>query len=458
MVRTFIPNAVFTKKVLKLIIPIALGQMLVAMVSFIDQFMVSHVDVANPLASVLFATEIMYVAMGFNLGIAIIGDVFAAQFYGAKMIQKLKDVTKWKILLNITSASILVTFINIFAVPLIHIFMSNEGAGDPEFLQRTVQFLKFISISHMMYAITISLIGSLSTIGKPYFQFLTSLMSLIINITFNFVFIYNLNFGVVGAAYSTIIARSVEMSLISLFVYRNREKIGFNFKIWELDWHIFRSMLRRSLIVTSQVAFALGLVTKTATWTNFYPDLKEAFGIGYAISGLLWATLPGFSAAAKIVIGKQMARNRFERAYDEACKMLFLSIMVALALGIVVFSIAFWVPQVSGLKGNDQHAARMMIMAESTLMSFIVVAIFIFSLLEAGGFSKASTFLNSYYILVIVFPFAFSISKFWHPSFEVAYWITQIVHFVGVGMIALPFFFRKRWLRNITASHLEVII
>ncbi len=458
MAKTFIPNAFFTKKVLKLIIPIALGQMLVAMVSFIDQFMVSRVQVQNPLASVLFATEIMYVAMGFNLGIAIIGDVFAAQFYGAKMIQKLKDVTKWKVLLNLISASILVTFINLFPSQLIHIFMNDESNEDPAFLQRTMDFLKFISIAHMMYAITISLIGSLSTIGKPYFQFLTSLMSLLINIVFNFVFIYQLNFGVVGAAYSTIIARSVEMILISFFVYRNRQKIGFNLKIWELDWHIFRSMSRRSLIVTSQVAFAVGLTTKTAVWTNFYPDLKEAFGIGYAISGLLWATLPGFSAAVKIVIGKQMARDRFERAYDEARKMLFLSVVVALTLSVIVFSIAFWLPQVAGLKGADQQTAKMMIMTESTLISFLVVAIYIFSLLEAGGFSKASTFLNSYYILVIVFPCAFMIAKFWHPSFTVAYWLTQIVHFVGVGAIALPFFFRKKWLRNITASHLEVII
>lgn len=231
MIKTFIPNAFFTKKVLKLVIPIALGQMLVALVSFIDQFMVSGVPVEDPLASVLFATEIMYVAMGFNLGIAVIGDIFAAQFFGAKMSQKLKDVTKLKVLLNIVTASLLVAFINIFATPLVHIFVSEDNHQNQEFIARTVEFLRFISIAHIFYAITISLIGSLSTIGKPKYQFFASLLSLCFNVTFNFIFIYQLNFGIVGAAYSTTIARSIEMCLIIFFVFKNRKLIGFNFKI-----------------------------------------------------------------------------------------------------------------------------------------------------------------------------------------------------------------------------------
>ncbi len=451
----YIPTAFFTKKVLKLIIPIAIGQMLIAMVSFVDQFMVGRVDVPDPLTSVLVASEIIYIAMGINLGIALIGDIFAAQFFGAKMVQKLKDVTKLKVFLNLITASLAVGLINIFAIPLINVFI---GGQDQQVINQTLSYLRLISIGHMMYTITISFIGSLNTIGKPQYHFFVSLSSLIFNITFNFLFIYVLNFGIDGAAYSTILARFLEMFLILFFVYKNRFKIWFGWKIWKIDWHIFNSMLRRWLIVTSQVMFAIGLATKTAIWTNYYPSLNNAFGIGYAVSGLLWSAFPGFSAAAKIIIGKQMAQNHFERAYNEARKMLFLSILVSLLLGFVIFQFAFWLPQVVGLKDQEVIAARTMIIAESLLLSFIVVGVYIFSLLEAGGFSRASTFLNSYYILIVVCPFALLVSRFWNPSFELAFLLTQIVHFVGVGLISLPFFFRRKWLRNITTSHLKIIV
>lgn len=453
---SFIPSRIFTFKVLKLIIPIALGQMLVAMVSFVDQLMVGRVNVDEPLTSVLVASEIMYVAMGVNLGIALIGDIFAAQFFGAKMFDKFKAVTKLKVIFNLISAALCVGIINIFATPLIKIFVNSEVDLD-KVLNTCLSYLRLISISHVMYAITISIAGSLNTIGKPRYQLYVSLMSLLLNIGFNYIFIYVLDYQVDGAAYSTIIARLVEMGLILFCLYLNRQLAWFGWQWWIWDWKVLKSMLRRSLIVTSQVAFAIGLAAKTAVWTNYYPELRNAFGMGYTISGLLWATFPAFSAVAKILIGKRMARDEFATAYSQAKQMMFLSIVISLVLGLITLNFAFWLPEVVGLKNQEITAARHMIIVESVLLVFIVIGIYCFSLLEAGGFSRVPTFLNSYYILIVVFPFAIVMSKFWHPSFNLAYWLTSIVHFVGVGLISLPFFFNRKWLRNITISHVAIL-
>ncbi|WP_127942994.1 MULTISPECIES: MATE family efflux transporter [unclassified Mycoplasma] len=447
---SWLPKRRFAHHVLRLIIPIALGQMLVTSVSFVDQFMVGWIeDVEQPLTTVLITTEIFHVAMSINLGIGLVGDIFGAQFFGAKMFRKFKAANKIKTLTNFWAALITVVFLNIFAERLLGLFIDH-----PYTLRVAARYLRLLTIGHVMYAVTMSFIGALNTIGKPRYQLYSSLVPLTVNIFFNVVFLYWMKLDLSGAALSTILARFLELMLVFIFVWKNRKFVWFGWNWWRFDFQLVKSMARRGLIITSQVALALGLVAKTAVWTNNYPDISEAVGIGYAINGLLWATFPGFSTASKVLIGRRMANNQFDQAYDESRKMLLIVFVFGLILGLTTLPLAFFLPRAVGLSSaNEISAAQTMIIVEAFLIVFIICGVYIFSLLEAGGFSFASTFLNSYYVIAVVFPFASLLAHFTNISFERLYLLTQLLHSLGVFSVSLPFFFRRRWLRNITISH-----
>ena len=73
-----------------------------------------------------------------------------------------------------------------------------------------VNYLKAVGISYFMLTLTLTFNNSLKVIGKTHFPMITTFISLISNVIFNYIFIFALNFGVVGAAYGTVCARFVE--------------------------------------------------------------------------------------------------------------------------------------------------------------------------------------------------------------------------------------------------------
>lgn len=84
-------NKVFYKKLLILVVPIALQNLMSAMVSASDAIMLSLLD-QDSLSAVSLATQVQFVLSLFWAALTIGGTILAAQYWGKKDIQSVERI------------------------------------------------------------------------------------------------------------------------------------------------------------------------------------------------------------------------------------------------------------------------------------------------------------------------------------------------------------------------------
>lgn len=458
--KKYFPDWIFTKTFLKIALPVIMGQMLITGVSFLDNFMVGNIKDANienynelALTSVMITNELLFVAMGITFGMSAIGDIFAAQFYGAKKIEKFKESLRLKTLLNIIIA--IITSALLFSIPKIFIgfFVAKNDPDRQLILNIASDYAKIMSFGHLLFAISYSFVGSLTIIGHPKFYFYSCLASLLLNGLFNYIFMYVLDFGVKGAAYSTISARLLELLLILFFVYRHRITMWFGWNLFDIDKKIFLGYLKRFELVLSQVAMTIGLTGQTAIWSNTYPTIKSGLGIGYAISGMLWTIIAGLSSATKVLIGHKMGAGKLNESWSDSKKLLFLGTGFSILIATIMASLSFVFPYFFNIEEDAEKAMSTMILLFSLLLPFWTISTYFFSLFETGGFTRASTILGSYYVLFIVLPFSYLMGPIAKLEFWQAFLLANSLHAVTNLIFSIPIYKRKKWLRNLVENY-----
>lgn len=453
--KNYIPNWIFTKTFLKIALPVILGQMLISAVSFLDNFMVGNLSNASTaLTSVMIVNELLFIAVGLAFGVSAIGDIFGAQFFGAKMIDKFKETLKLKVLLNVVIALIALTLLQTVPGFFISFFINKTDPQRDEIIKTASEYARIMVIGHILFSISSSFVGSLTIVGHPKYYFYSCLASLLFNGLFNYVFMYVLNLGVKGAAYSTLLARGLELILIFVFVFKHRDIMFFGWNIFAIHKKLFIGFAKKSQLIISQVAMTIGLTGQTMIWTNEFPEIKSGLGIGYAVSGMLWTIIAGLGSASRVIIGHQLGEGKLEESWVDSKKILFLGGSISVLIASIMASLSFVFPlfftKISSEAGN---AMSNMILFFSILLPFWTISSYFFSLFETGGFTRASTILGSYYVLFVVLPFSFVVAHFSNAPFWAVFFAANSLHAVTNILCSWPIYKRKKWLRNIANDH-----
>ncbi|MEG0564587.1 MATE family efflux transporter, partial [Anaerorhabdus sp.] len=150
-------------------------------------------------------------------GIVAAGSIFIAQYFGARNMDKMKE--SFRFLLNISIAIMLVFFLLVFIFPeAILGFFTN----DPAVIEMGVLYARLVSFSYIPIAITLSISGSMRSIGETKIPLFVSAIAVLINTFLNYCLIFgNFGFpqlGIRGAAYATLVARFIETGLLLYFI------------------------------------------------------------------------------------------------------------------------------------------------------------------------------------------------------------------------------------------------
>ena len=81
-------------------------------------------------------------------------------------------------------------------------------SNDANVIELGKGYLEIVSISYLITAFINVVNVSLKAIGKASQPMVTTFISLVLNVIFNYIFIFKMGMGVKGAAYGTLCARS----------------------------------------------------------------------------------------------------------------------------------------------------------------------------------------------------------------------------------------------------------
>ena len=316
---------------------IALPAMLQSVISFslgtADTVMVGQLG-AGALAGVAVSNQVNAFLFSIIAGLSSGSAVLIAQYWGKKDTVTIKKVISFVFLLCCSIALLAAVGAFFFPGALLGVM-----TGDAQIITSGVPYFRMVSLSYILYAAVTSLAIMLRNVEVVMAMFWTSLVSSVMNLFFNWVFIFgNLGMpamGAEGAALATVLSRICEFCVIFIYIFAVQKKFPLKIAdLFRMDLSIAGDYRKHGMPIAigdSQWAFVglvkagiIGWLGTTMVSANAIAD--TVMNIGFIASGSL-------SAGAVVVVGKAVGAGEYKKArqYSNTIQIIFASMAVVMA-------------------------------------------------------------------------------------------------------------------------------
>ena len=328
----------FWKKVLIIGLPVAIQNLINTLLNMVDTLMISSLG-ENSVSAVGLANKVFFVFMLLTFGIVSGSQILASQYYGKEDGKGINRCFSFSAMLSFAGS--LIFFIPAFLFPefIMSLFTDSESL-----VQIGAPYLQIVSVSYMFTAISMSITSILKAINKTRAPMFVTMICVVINAIINAILIFGLfgtpKLGVVGAAYGTVVARTVE--LVILFVYFLTTKKTFKLNIKDMisldKEFIVRNIKISTPVIINEFGWGLGTTIYSVIYGHMGDDVIACMTISQIMQDLVFVFLLGVSNAAAILIGNELGANKFEEAKVTASKLLKANVLLALGLIVILLS------------------------------------------------------------------------------------------------------------------------
>lgn len=210
---------IFYRKLWGLVLPITIQNLMTALVSASDAFMLGFVSQTS-LSAVSLATQVQFVHNLFMLALTIGATTLAAQYWGKGDTDSVEEILA--IVLKISMAVSFVFFAAAMFLPgnLMRIF-----TDDPQLIRAGIPYLRIVSSSYLFLGFSQIYLCIMKNSGRTAKSTVYGSVAVVVNIVFNAVFIFGLAgfpaMGIAGAALATTVSRAFEFLLTA---YENTKR------------------------------------------------------------------------------------------------------------------------------------------------------------------------------------------------------------------------------------------
>jgi putative MATE family efflux protein len=328
--------------VLFLVWPIVITSLLQTTLGIADTIMVGRLG-TQPLAAVGMGRFILMVVIIFILAVSTGAQALVARYTGAKDKEQSTCVVDQALILSIIVTALLATIGLLFS-PL---FLRLLGA-EPEIITLGIPYLRIIFAGLLFMGLNFVINAILQGAGDTRTPL--KIMALIntLNIILNYLLIFGIGFfpqmGIIGAAWGTVIARSVGGG-IGLWVlvsdrFAARTLLHKRFK---LQLTLISKIIRigfpagvQGLVRSGAAMILMRFVAMTVHSTY----AVAAFSIGFQIEAISFMPGLAFGAAAMTLVGQNLGARKPERAKQSSKSATALAALFMSVMGLLLFFFA----------------------------------------------------------------------------------------------------------------------
>ena len=335
-----------SKLLIAFAIPLLMGNLFQQLYNTVDSLVVGNFVRKEALAAVGSTTPIINTLVMFFGGVAVGASVIISRYFGAHDDEKLHTAIETTMALTFVS-SILCTVLGIYIAPALLRFMDTPEDVLPE--AATYLKIYFAGVSGLLiYNMTSGILRAVGDTKRPlYFLILSSIM----NIVLDLIFVIYFHMGIAGVAYATIISQFVSSILVLTILTRSTENYRF---VWK-DLCFNKKMLSQ----ICKVGFPVGLQLAVTSFSNVYvQSYINSFGsscmAGWSsyvkIDSFLMLPLQSMSQASTTFASQNIGAKNVKRVKDGTKTALLLSSAVIFVLAAILWIFA---PQMTALFNQD---------------------------------------------------------------------------------------------------------
>ncbi len=314
------------KVILRFAFPLLIGNVLQQAYNLTDSIIVGQFLGKEALAAVSASFFIYYFVVSLIIGIGSGTTVVISQLYGAKQYRKVQlAFSSFFIFMLVAGIALSIAGI-IFAEPLFRLTRTPE-----EVIPQAVAYFRIYIGGSFLFVTFNSIISILRGVGESVRPMIFILITTVLNILFDLLFILVLHWGIEGAARATVIAQGIGMCVALAYVNSTHPLFSIKKKDMLFDSRLFRESLRIGLPTSvQQCAIALGLVALLGIVNQFGTDTLTAYGAAGKIDSLITQAILTLSGALAAFCGQNIGARRWKRVQQGVRFTMFANITIGL--------------------------------------------------------------------------------------------------------------------------------
>jgi putative MATE family efflux protein len=445
----------FYKKVLLLVLPMALQNLINVGIQATDVIMLGKVGETALSASSL-AGQAYFVLSVITFGLTSGAAVLTAQYWGKRDMDAIARILGLALRFSL-GISILFTLVTFFAPEFVMHLFSKE----PDVITEGIRYLRIISLSFTLSCFTMTFLNVLRSIERVMISTFVYAISLCTNIALNSIFIFGLlgcpAMGVAGAALGTLFARIVEVIILSIYIKASHLPFHFHINyLWKKEVVLLKDFIHFAMpVVFNEMLWGLAISTNAAILGHMGKSVVAANSIAGVTRQLAMVVSFGVANATAIMVGKAIGENKMDVAKVFSKRFKNLSIVFGIA-GCVVVLIALPICK-QFLTLTDQastYLTFMMIIMSVYCICQSYNTTMIVGVFRAGGDTKYGLKADVFTLWFCAIPLGAVAAFLLNLPVYGVYPILLCDEFIKVGFVTVHFN-KWKWLKNITRTSIE---
>ena len=331
-------------------LPIMAGNLLQQLYNTVDGIVVGNAVSQNALAATGTAGTLAFIFLAVAIGFGNGAGIVVAQLFGAKQYDELRSAVSTSLILLIGMGAFLSLFGCILARPLLHGLMN---VAEGEVLDLAVTYFAIYAVGLVLQFVYNAVAAILRAVGDSkailYFLLVSSVVNLVLDLLFVIVF----HWGVAGAAIATVLSQ-LGSALVSV-IYMFRKYPIFRFGKGQFVFRKDKCLLCLRMGIPStiqQSIVSFGNVFIQRLVNSFGEAAMAAFTVGVRLENYLFVPAIGFSVGMNTFAAQNIGAGKPERVRRGGRATVLLTFSVAVCLEILSYIFAAALSTLFGVEGE----------------------------------------------------------------------------------------------------------
>ena len=334
------------KQIIMFSLPLMLGNVFQMLYNTVDSIVVGNYVGTQALAAVGSTTMIVNLFVFFFNGFSIGAGVIIGRYFGSRDMDTLHKAIE-TVMAATFVLCVLFTFVSVVMVhPMLHLMATPADVFDAASLYLRIYFIGISGL--LIYNIGSGILRAVGDTTRPlYFLILTSVLNIILDLLFVLVF----KLGIAGVALATIIAQFVSAILIMILLCRSKDIYRFTWNDMQVDLEILSRIFAVGMPAAIQSVITAFSNVFVQGYVNYFGSgVMAGWSCYNKIDMFIMLPMNSMALAATTFVSQNIGAGKYKRAEDGTR----ITILLTLAItGVIAALIYFLAPFAVNLFSND---------------------------------------------------------------------------------------------------------
>lgn len=430
------------QKIIRFALPIFWGNLFQQLYNVVDSLIVGNFLGKEALAAISSTGSLIFLLVGLVGGIFAGAGVVISRYFGAGDTEKVEKAIHTTVCFGLIAGIVLTLLGTILSPWILRLMGTPESVFPNAVMYVRIYFGGILTV--VMYNTASGIFQAVGDSKRPlYFLLISS----VINVVLDLLFVVGLNMGIGGAALATVIAQAVSAILAFNHLIKTTDIYKVSLQKIALHKEMLKQILQFGIPSGVQNSvIALANIVVQSNINSFDAIAVAGCGAYSKIEGFVFIPITSFAMSMTVFIGQNLGAGQYERAKKGTYFGIAVSTIIAEVVGIIFFLTA---PTLIALFNNDPEVIAYGTLQARTIALFFFLLAFshcIAGILRGAGKSIVPmlVMLVCWCLIRVVYV---TVATHFIPDIQVIFWAYPLTWSLS-SIIFLIYYLKSDWLHT----------